>query len=127
MALLFDTNIFLEVLLDQSKQKECKNLIAKEIHNINISDFTLHSIGVILTKQEKIDILEKFLNDILPVANIVTLSKSSYLSVISICRIYSLDFDDAYQAAVANENSLTILTMDNDFLRAKDFVQIRTV
>lgn len=45
---LADTNIFLEVLLAQDKRKECKNLLEENRGKLSISDFSLHSIGVIL-------------------------------------------------------------------------------
>ena len=45
---LVDTNIFLEILLKQNKSESCKAFLDKNIGAISISDFTLHSIGVIL-------------------------------------------------------------------------------
>jgi len=45
---LIDTNIFLEILLKQDKSEACKTFLDKNTDAINISDFTFHSIGVIL-------------------------------------------------------------------------------
>jgi len=45
---LVDTNIFLEILLKQDKSKDCKDFLDKNMDQINITDFSLHSIGVIL-------------------------------------------------------------------------------
>ena len=45
---LIDTNIFLEVLLTQEKKETCKKFLDENIKNLYISDFSLHSIGVIL-------------------------------------------------------------------------------
>ena len=56
MAFLFDTNIFLEILLDQEKKEDCKKLLNENIGNIYLSDFSLHSIGVILLKKKKLKI-----------------------------------------------------------------------
>jgi uncharacterized protein len=50
MAYLFDTNIFLEILLDQNKKDKSKKIISENIDELFISDFSLHSIGVILIK-----------------------------------------------------------------------------
>jgi predicted nucleic acid-binding protein len=50
---LADTNIFLEILLKQDKSVICKAFLYKNIDSIHISDFTLHSIGVILFKQNE--------------------------------------------------------------------------
>lgn len=43
---LIDTNIFLEILLNQDKTLICKDFLNKNIKNLNISDFSLLSIGV---------------------------------------------------------------------------------
>ena len=56
MAFLFDTNIFLEILLDQEKKDVCKKLLNDNIGKIFLSDFSLHSIGVILFKQKKLKV-----------------------------------------------------------------------
>ncbi len=50
---LFDTNIFLEILLNQSKSGLCKEYLNEKAESINISDFSLHSIGVILFRYDK--------------------------------------------------------------------------
>ena len=47
---LIDTNIFLEVLLSQEKMDICKKILDSNIGNQYLSDFSLHSIGVILFK-----------------------------------------------------------------------------
>ncbi|MEJ7616484.1 MAG: hypothetical protein WKF30_05830 [Pyrinomonadaceae bacterium] len=40
MKLLIDTNIFLEVLLEQAREDEAKNFLAKaDVHEFFISDF----------------------------------------------------------------------------------------
>jgi predicted nucleic acid-binding protein len=36
-----------------------------------------------------------------------------------------LDFDDAYQFAVAREHSLTIASQDKDFQRVRNVVDVR--
>jgi predicted nucleic acid-binding protein len=48
MMFLVDTNIFLEILLTQDKKAICKKFLDKNIGNLHITDFSLHSIGVIL-------------------------------------------------------------------------------
>jgi predicted nucleic acid-binding protein len=56
MRLLIDTNIFLEVLLEQTRSDEAKELLAIiDTHDFFISDFSLHSIGLILLKRNKVD------------------------------------------------------------------------
>ncbi len=48
MNYLVDTNIFLEILLNQNGRKKCETFLQDEPGAAWISDFTLHSIGVIL-------------------------------------------------------------------------------
>jgi len=52
MRLLLDTNIFLEVILDQERAKEARALLSKvEGHEFFISDYSLHSIGLLLFRR----------------------------------------------------------------------------
>jgi len=116
-SFLFDTNIFLEILLDQEKKELCKKLLSDNIGSIYLSDFSLHSIGVILLKQKKVKIFDKFLKDILPHSTILSLPKEKYSEIPIIASKYKLDFDDAYQSMIAVEFDIGIKTMDKDFNR----------
>ena len=112
---LIDTNVFLEVLLTQKNRENCKKFLDDNIGNLHISDFSLHSIGVILFRNKKEDVFQKFVSDIFPNIEIVTLSKGSYESLVEIKRKPGLDFDDAYQYKIAKEHDLKVVTMDTDF------------
>jgi predicted nucleic acid-binding protein len=66
---LVDTNIFLEVLLAQNRKDECENFL----NNLRtgkktgvITDFTLHSIIVIMSNFNKIRELKLFLFSLTP-------------------------------------------------------------
>jgi len=124
MSCLFDTNIFLEVLLGQEKKKICKDLLSVNIENSCISDFSLHSIGVILLKQKKPKVFEEFLSDVLKYSRIVSLPKDKYFEVTKISQKFNLDFDDSYQIAIAQEFNLRIATMDHDFTKVVNLVQV---
>ena len=117
MTFLFDTNIFLEILLDQEKKEECKKQLNENIGNIYLSDFSLHSIGVILLKKKKLKIFDEFLRDILPHSTILTLSKERYSKITSFASKYKMDFDDTYQSLIAIEFEIGLKTMDTDFRR----------
>jgi len=75
----------------------------------------LHSIGVILFRNKKEDVFQKFVSDIFPNVEIVTLSKWSYDGLVDIKKKSGLDFDDAYQYKIAKEHDLKLVTMDTDF------------
>ncbi|MEK6288198.1 MAG: hypothetical protein AABO57_20960 [Acidobacteriota bacterium] len=66
MRLLIDTNIFLEILLEQSRAEEAKELLRKvDQHDFFISDFALHSVGLLLLRQRKPEVFRSFLSDIM--------------------------------------------------------------
>ncbi len=117
---LIDTNVFLEVLLSQEKKEKCKKFLDDNIENLHISDFSLHSIGVILFRNKKEDAFQKFISDIFPKVEIVTLSKWSYEGLVEIKRKSGLDFDDAYQYKIAKDHDLKVVTMDTDFEETTD-------
>ena len=125
MNYLVDTNIFLEILLDQGNRKKCESFLQGELGAAWISDFTLHSIGVLLVRQKRINIFERFIADILPQFEILSLKKDSYARLVEANTRFGLDFDDAYQFSVAIENNLTIATQDKDFQRVRDAVRVK--
>jgi predicted nucleic acid-binding protein len=120
MMTLTDTNIFLEILLKQEKNETCKTFLAKHEGNVYITDFSFHSIGVICFKYGKEEVFEIFLNDIMPQVDLLTLPIEKYSLVLENRNNLNLDFDDAYQYAVAKHFGLSITTMDADFKRVKD-------
>lgn len=124
MSYLVDTNIFLEILLEQEKKEICKEFLDNNIGNLNISDFTLHSIGVILFNKKEHHLFKIFIADTLPKIEIITNPRDNYEMVNNNSEKYSLDFDDAYQFTLAKINDLKIKTMDKDFKHVKDEVEI---
>jgi predicted nucleic acid-binding protein len=117
---LVDTNIFLEILLQQDKSKNCKLFLDKNIGFLNISDFSLHSIGVILFRNKKEKIFLKFISDILPKISLISLPKDDYKEFINIKKKVELDFDDSYQYCICKHFNLKLITMDQDFKKVKD-------
>jgi len=115
---LVDTNVWLELLLDQEKanvSSEFFDLIPTS--QLYISDFTIHSMGVILSRFKKYDILKKVLIDLFVDGHIeqVSLESTDLLTVIDNIQSLKLDFDDSYQFTVASKYNLIIVTFDKDF------------
>lgn len=53
MKLLLDTNVFLEILLEQERAAEARTLLKQTSeHEFFLSDFSLHSIGLLLFRQK---------------------------------------------------------------------------
>jgi predicted nucleic acid-binding protein len=120
MKLLLDTNIFLEVLLEQARVDDAKTLLAKtETHDFFISDFSLHSIGVILLKRNRTDVFRRFVSDMVTEAGTTVglLRADEMEAVADHSGTFNLDFDDAYQYALADKYDLTIVSFDSDFDR----------
>jgi len=120
---LLDTNIFLEILLDQDKSEACKNFLNNHIDLLNISEFSLHSIGVILYRQNEEKIFQDFLKDILPKINLINLPKAAYPELSAIKQKFKLDFDDSYQYLVCKYYSFELITLDSDFKKV-DSIQV---
>ena len=117
---LVDTNVFLEIILGQDKKEDCKKFLRENISDLHLTDFSLHSIGVILFKYKKEEIFQKFLEDVIPNVSILSLPIKLFSNLINTKRKLNLDFDDAYQYAVAKYYNLKIVTMDRDFEKIKD-------
>lgn len=122
---LLDTNIFLEILLAQEKSAVCKKFLTENTADLFISDFSLHSIGVILFRHDKEQVFNTFLTDVVTTVDILSLAKGSYSALSELKEKYNLDFDDAYQYKIVEENDLTIVTMDKDFRRVEEKIQVR--
>ena len=84
---------------------------------IFVSDFSIHSIGVILSRFKKFDVFEQFIDDLFVHGQIeqLSLNPADLFDVISNMKIYKLDFDDSYQFSVSQKYDLTIITFDKDF------------
>jgi uncharacterized protein len=121
---LIDTNIFLEILLSQKQKDICKEFLVSNIEQIYISDFSLHSIGVILFRNNKEAVFNKFFEDIIQKIKILTLSEELYSDLGEVKEKFGLDFDDAYQFKTAEEYGLSIVTQDKDFEKVTDKIEI---
>lgn len=117
---LIDTNIVLELLLGQEKAKSVHNFFQKmPVSNLSLSDFSLHSIGIFLLKIKMPNILKKFIEDIIirGGVRIFSLNPDEIITVTEIANRFHLDFDDAYQYAIAEKYNLQIISFDKDFDR----------
>lgn len=115
---LIDANIWLERLLDQEKSEVVSRLFERiPMEDLFVRDFSIHSIGVILSKYKRLKILQSFLEDLFINAQIeqLSLNTKDLLNVISNIQKFNLDFDDAYQLSVSQKYDLILVTFDKDF------------
>lgn len=121
---LVDTNVFLEILLAQPNKENCKHFLRENSVFCALSDFSLHSIGVITFRVRRAHAYRVFIQDTLPSVAVMHLSKHAYASVVDAHERFGLDFDDAYQFALAQAHGLTLVTQDHDFERVKGAVPV---
>jgi hypothetical protein len=119
---LVDTNVWSELLLEQEKaERVCRFLAATEGRLLWITEFSLYSIGIILTRLKKDNLFEDFLSDALEDSGVVKvrLETPELKQLLAIRRKFHLDFDDAYQYAIAEKYALTVVSFDADFDRTR--------
>jgi len=122
LMFLLDTNIWLEALLDQDKAAEVRLLLkAKDAGRFALTEFSLYSLGVILTRLKKDAAFLDFLSDTLEdsAVRVIRLDTADLKGVPSVCRKFGLDFDDAYQYVAASKYDLTPVSLDSDFDRTE--------
>lgn len=118
---LIDTNIFLEVLLEQEKADDVRRFFSLiRTSEIFLTDLSLHSIGIILIRLKKKEIFTKFIIDIREGdVQILSLDLEDMDSAVRIVERFKLDFDDAYQYAIAQKHDLQLVSFDKDFDRTE--------
>jgi predicted nucleic acid-binding protein len=122
MRLFLDTNLFLEVILEQERAAEVKALLSEtDQHEFFLSDFSLHSIGILLFRRKRHEAFRLFLKDMLLKAGMVMLylDARDMETVINEAQHFNLDFDDAYQYVTAQKHNLTMVSFDSDFDRTQ--------
>ncbi|HEY3874512.1 MAG TPA: PIN domain-containing protein [Candidatus Kapabacteria bacterium] len=124
MKYLVDTNIFLEIILKQVRSAVSKQFILDHLQEIAISDFSLHSIGVILYRRKKLDLYADFIRDLGEKLQLVVLPVNVLENMHAVITESGLDFDDAYQLMAAQTFRLEIVTFDRDFRRVVSGVSV---
>jgi len=115
---LLDTNIWLERLLAQAQSEVVGQLLdTVTTDQLLMSDFTLHSIGVILGRLGEGAVFTQFVQDILVDGGValISLAPAAMQRVVAVMEGYHLDFDDAYQYVVAEREDALIVSFDGDF------------
>lgn len=116
---LLDTNIFLEVVLNREYSKVIRDLLNRDTRTpFFVSDFSVFSVGIFLVRRNLYDQFGTFIDD-LDMRDIRTISISAkeLKQIPAWCKKYDLDFDDAYQFAVADRFRLKLVSLDHDFDR----------
>ncbi len=119
---LVDTNVWLELLLEQEKADQVRQFLqATEARFLWLTEFSLYSIGVILTRLRKDDLFEDFVSDTIDDSGVkrIRLDTSELRQLLAVRQRFQLDFDDAYQYVAAQKYNLTVVSFDTDFDRTE--------
>jgi predicted nucleic acid-binding protein len=122
---LVDTNIFLEVLLLQDKKEECESFL-DQVRNGKktsvITDFTIHSIIVIMYNFSKLKELKIFLSSLTAYKglHIYHTTITDEITAVETALLQKLDMDDAIQYSIAlNLQAEAIISFDKHFNNLK--------
>jgi len=122
MRLLIDTNIVLEIILEQERAREARSLLSlTEEHVFFLSDFSLHSVGVLLFRRRQQKTYWDIIEDLVFNGGmaVISLSVDEMESVVKVAERFELDFDDAYQYVAAEKHQLAVVSFDGDFDRTE--------
>ncbi len=119
MRVLLDTNIFLEVILEQADATSAEAVLGSIATNeLFVSDFTIHSIGLLLFRRGRTEVFESIVQDLMAGGISPLTVPWEHVSLIAeAARKFHLDFDDAYQYAVARLYDTEVVSFDGDFDR----------
>ena len=115
---LLDTNIWLERLLGQEQSQTVETLLETvALDRMCMTDFSLHSIGVICSRLGQTRVFTQFVQDVVVEGGIwvVSLPPEALLRLEPTMKELRLDFDDAYQYLAAEWEQATIVSFDRDF------------
>jgi len=119
---LLDTNIFLELLLDQERADDVEKLLRSvPRERFHISEFSLYSMGIVLFRRKLFDVFVRFVEDLIITGGIrlLRLSAEDAKGLAEAAQRFGLDFDDAYQYVVAERYGFTIVSFDGYFDRTE--------
>ena len=119
---LVDTNVWLKLLLAQEKAAEAQAFFERvEAGQLAMTEFSLYSLGIILTRLNKDAVFTDFLSDVLEVAQVtcVRLETTDLKHMLFLRQKFQLDFDDAYQYAAAEKHDCVMVSFDKGFDRTE--------
>ncbi len=115
---LVDTNVWLERLLEQEKYEEVKRFLdSTPSDRLFITDFALHSIGIVLIRLKREKALLQFVQDAFVdgAVSLVHLLPGDLPDLLKVVSSFRMDFDDAYQYVAASKYNLVLISFDSDF------------
>jgi hypothetical protein len=119
---LLDSNIFLELLLDQERADQVEEFLREmPSEKLYVWEFSVYSIGIILFRYKQFDTFIRFLDDLIVKGGVrlLRISVQDMADLAAVAKRFGLDFDDGYQYFVAKKYDLEIISFDSDFDRTE--------
>jgi len=117
---LLDTNCFIQIVRSRPNAPQVEALLqALPVSHLFMTDFTLHSIGVIMARFGQVQGYMSFLTGLGVDRGfgVIGIDFARLGHIANTCAGFKLDFDDAYQYVAAEQNNLTLVSLDADFDR----------
>jgi hypothetical protein len=122
MTYLLDSNIWLEVIFEQGRAEEVRQLLeAVPMAQLAITEFSIYSVGIALARNGLEETFVRFVADTLEgtALNRIRLDTEELKKIMNVRKRFNLDFDDAYQYVAAEKHNLTLVSFDADFDRTE--------
>lgn len=119
---LLDTNVVMELLLNQERADEVEQFLQGVSPDIlHITEFALDSMGIILLRRQMHEAFLRAVDDLVLTGGVqvLRLGLHDMQAVVQASRQFTLDFDDAYQYVAAEKYDLTLVSFDGDFDRTE--------
>lgn len=117
---LIDANVWLHRLLDHDHSEEVEQFLDVVAPNeLSVTDFTLHSLGVILDRLNRRQAFLDLVRDVVIEGGVevVSLAADRMERLVACMDDEELDFDDAYQYVAAEDLAADLVSYDQDFDR----------
>lgn len=118
LTYLVDTNVWLELLLERANAESVREFLRQiPATSLKITEFTLYSIAILLTRLKRRDVLTRFLAETLGSTDIgrECLGIDDLRRAVEAGESLGLNFDDAYQYVAAEKDDSVIVSFDKDF------------
>jgi hypothetical protein len=115
---LLDTNILLELLLDQDRSDEIQRFLHDTpSEQLYLSEFSLYTLGIVLVRRKAHAAFRQMVKALVVDGgiHIIRLGADDMQEVARSAEAHALDFDDAYQYVVARKYGLILISFDRDF------------
>ena len=117
---LVDTNCWMQIARSRAQAGEVMQFLSGvPLRHLFVAIYSVHSVGVLLQRHKMPGQYASFLSRMAIGTNVAVMSVPLHqLGLVdAACTNYKIDFDDAYQDAVAELHDLTIVSLDADFDR----------